>query len=407
MKEHIYSGVLLVFIGLTAFGVADVPEGIYFRGTELRRLKQQAEHAGQYLSEIESVADSLLSKGPWSITFFPGKAPSGDPHDYYSEGPYWWPDPENPGGPFIRRDGERNPARFIAHKKALNEMYFAVGYLSLAGYLFDDSRYSRRAAELLRVWYLDPQTRMNPNLNYGQAIPNKSPGRGVGIIDTHRWTKLVQFFGLLAKSQSWPEWEQRQLKKWFSDFLQWLNSSRNGLQEKQQGNNHTTWWAAQVAAYARFTGNKLIRQMAYRHAVEYIIPNQIEADGTFPKEEARTRSWSYVQFNLEAFALLCRLAETDGIDIWTAGKDDGGTVQKAIYAMVPFLESPQKWAYKQITKMTPGGRTFLYFAEQKFKDEKLLQLFVRLNKMRRRQSKKELRDPFLLICEMLSDKIDK
>lgn len=395
IKLVLLTGLMLTFLA------AEQPE-FYFSATQISTVKQGASTGNGYYTELRKVADSLLNEGPWSVTDTPGKAISGDPHDYYSEGPYWWPDPENPDGPYIRRDGERNPERFIAHKKALMNMQVAVSYLSLAGYVFDEPQYSQRAAELLRVWFIDPQTRMNPHLDYGQAIPNKSPGRGVGIIDTHRFARMVQFLPMLAGSGVWAENEQQQLKNWFADYLHWLNTSKNGLKEKRQGNNHTTWWAVQVAAYAQLTGNREMREMAYRHAKEFIIPEQIEEDGRFPKEEARTKSWSYVQFNLDAWALLCRLAENDGVKLWEFSNEKGGTVKKAIYAMLPFLVEPEKWEHQQITEKLPGRRSFLIFAAGAFNDGELKTTFDALNRQRRDQRKKELSDPFLLLCEMVS-----
>ena len=51
---------------------------------------------------INAPAESVVLKSK------PG--PSGDLHDYWSVSPYWWPDPDMPGGlPYVRRDGERNP----------------------------------------------------------------------------------------------------------------------------------------------------------------------------------------------------------------------------------------------------------------------------------------------------------
>jgi hypothetical protein len=196
-------------------------QSIYFAPADLSALEEAVDHKNTdlqpYLNELRLFADAYLRKGPWSVTYIESKAVSGDPHDYYSEGPYWWPDPDDPEAPYIRRDGMRNPERFTAHKEALAEMTVAVSVLSLAGHYLKDPVYSKRAVEVLRVWFLDPETRMNPNLNYAQAIPNRSPGRNFGIIDTHIWAAWFDFLQILSGSGYWPEKDQDKLRLWFAD----------------------------------------------------------------------------------------------------------------------------------------------------------------------------------------------
>src|SRR2546423_15021505 len=54
-------------------------------------------------------AQRYLNEAPVTVTAFPAPRSTGGVHDFYSEGDYWWPDPQNPQGPYIRRDGETNP----------------------------------------------------------------------------------------------------------------------------------------------------------------------------------------------------------------------------------------------------------------------------------------------------------
>ena len=171
---------------------------LYFNKAEIVTLKENFEsnnhESAPYATQLKKWAEVLLNQGPWSIADSKSPSISKNPNDYYSQGPYWWPDPENPDGPFIRRDGERNPQRFIAHKNKLNQMYQASFALIVAGYLFDEQKYIDHALKILDTWFINPKKRMNPNMDYAQAIPNKSPGRGVGIIDAHRFAKLLEAF---------------------------------------------------------------------------------------------------------------------------------------------------------------------------------------------------------------------
>ncbi len=328
-----------------------------------------------YLTELREFADHYLNKGPWSITFQPGMAISGDPHDYYSEAPYWWPDPGNPGAPYIRRDGLRNPDRFLAHKESLVEMTAAVSVLSMAGYFLHNPSYSERATELLRIWFLDKPTRMNPNLDYAQAIPNRSPGRCFGIIDTHNWSKWFAALDLLEKSGVWQMDERKRLLQWFADYLDWLLTSENGQQEKKTLNNHATWWTAQVAALAVYTGRTDILPILENHTKNILIRNQIEGNGCFPEEEKRTRSFDYTLFNLEAFGLICRIFERQGVDLWEWTNDKGGSVKKALDYMVPYLEDPDKWTAQQITEKNNAELSSLAFAGMRYPDAGYLQLY--------------------------------
>ena len=56
--------------------------------------------------------------------------------------------------------------------------------LGVAAWFFDDDPSAKQAARNLRVWFIDPETRMNPNLEHGQAIRGVNEGRGTGLIDT-------------------------------------------------------------------------------------------------------------------------------------------------------------------------------------------------------------------------------
>lgn len=307
---------------------------------------------------LRRAAGKALEEGPWSVTFHrPAGVPAGK-HDFYSEGPYWWPDPKNPKGPYIRRDGETNPDRFMAHRNDSERMGDAVLTLGAAAWLFDEPRYAARARELLFVWFLDPETRMNPNLEFGQAVRGRDYGRNAGIIDGRPfvWTALGVTF--LERTPGWDAAAGAGLRKWFAAYTEWLTGSAKGLAEKKTGNNHSTWWAVQVAAYAGFTGDRKMQEMVWNHYREVMVPGQFRPDGGAPREEARTRSLSYSAMNLDAFTLLCRMAGIAGTDLWRYRAPNGAALERAVAYLAPYVAQPEKWRLPQIRAYEAGGNYF-------------------------------------------------
>ncbi len=291
-------------------------------------------------------AASALKAGPWSVTFHRPDYVKADLHEYYSEAPYFWPDPKNPGGPFIRRDGERYADRYMHNRKDLGDMCEAVLSLGMAARFLKDSRCADRAAKVLSVWFLDEKTRMNPNLEYGQAIRGVNTGRGTGIIDTVSLMHLAQ--GVALMEDGLDKQVTAGLRRWFSDYAQWMNTSKKGTDEKKATNNHATWWTAQIASFATFCGDEALRAMAFDRYRTYLVPTEVQPDGSCPREEARTKSLSYSTMNLDGFSVLCRVAQTAGLDLWHFRTPAGIGIEKSFHYLLPYVLDPAKWHKQQI-----------------------------------------------------------
>ena len=299
-------------------------------------------------------ADRQLELGPWSVMDKKVVPPSGDKHDYMSVGPYWWPDPRKPDGlPYVRRDGEVNPERHDYDNVGLGKMAGAVETLALAFYLTDHEPYAARAATLLRVWFLDEATRMNPHLTYGQAIPGRCTGRGIGIIDTTRLVRLADAAGMLAGAEAWADADQRGLHDWFRRYLGWLRTSRHGKAEARTTNNHGTWYDVQAAAFALFVGEEDIARRVLEEAKARRIAAQIQPDGRQPRELARTKSWDYSTMNLKGMFDLATLGDRVGVDLWRFETADGRSIRKALDFLVPVAAGTQTWRHKQIKALEP------------------------------------------------------
>lgn len=311
--------------------------------------------------DLQHKADLAMQRGPWSVTDFGIVAPSGDPHDYYSEAPFWWPDPKNPDGPYIRKDGVMRHDRFMGHRDAVDELSYTVLYLCIAGYLLEREDYQARAAELLRIWFLNKDTRMYPRIIYGEAIKGITEGRAAGLIVLRQFNRIVHALGFLSENPKYTNLIEN-LQDWFSAMLQFLTTHEIGLQESRSGNNHAAWWTTHVATYAAFTGDEVRLQEAFEHYRSVIIPEQIMTDGSMPRELERTLSFHYTLFHLDACALLCEIAAQRGEDLWNYETKDGRSLKKAIQYVLPYLDNPYLWKFSQINGEIPDEQLSIQLA---------------------------------------------
>ena len=246
------------------------------------------------LKRLRRDAEKAMLEGPFTVTTKTRVPPSGDKHDYLTLAPYWWPDPAKADGlPYIRRDGELNPeSKRDTDNPSLNAMGSAVETLALAFYFTGEEKYAERAALLLRVWFLDKATKMNPNYEYAQAVMGRNNGRGAGLIDARRLIHVVDAVGMLAGSKAWAKQDQQALQDWFRAFVNWLQTSANGKEEASARNNHGSWFAAELSSFAMFIGDEALARKTVE-AVKVRIAWQIEPDGKQPLELDRTRAMSY------------------------------------------------------------------------------------------------------------------
>jgi hypothetical protein len=329
---------------------------------------------------LRAEADKRVKEGPWTVT---SDRPVGidiDPHDYYSEAPYWWPVPEDPTAPYVRRDGRVNPDRFVANKAALNSMCDAVFTLGAAAFFLDEPRYAQRAVRIINVWFVNPKTRMNPNLEYAQAIRNVNNGRGAGVLDGRGFIRAIQGMEFLAQAGEWDPKDQAAVRKWFEEYLRWLTTSKNALDEKTSGNNHASWWTAQTAAVASFVENQHEEEAAFDYYRDHILGRQIRADGGAPREESRTRSLSYSAFNAEALTMTCRIAQAAGTDLWSVRTKNGASLATVIDYLAPYLNDPKKWNKEQVSEFQNEGLYFLAFAGIGLKKPEYLAMYHKLER---------------------------
>ncbi len=287
-------------------------------------------------------AAKYLADKPVTVTAAHSPRSTGGVHDFFSEGDYWWPDPKNPDGPYIQRDGMSNPDNFVEHRRYLMRLSVQVPALAAAWRLTHDGRYADHAMGHLRAWFIDPETRMNPNLQFAQAIHGRFTGRGTGIIDTIHLVEVTRAAEILPLSKA----DRDGMNKWFAEYVAWLTTNKNRIDERDAKNNHGTCWVMQVAAFARLTGNS--EQLAYCRTrfKTVLIPNQMAADGSFPLELARTKPYGYSLFNLDAMTTIAQILSTSQDDLWRFETADGRGLRRATEYMYPFIADKSTWPLK-------------------------------------------------------------
>lgn len=305
----------------------------------------------QAFRNLVSLADGdLLLKPPTVMTkeYIPA---SGSKHDYVSLARYAWPDETQPNGlPYVMRDGVSNPELKKFDRSKLSVMAKAVYRLSLAYYFSGEEKYAQKATELIRVWFIDKKTKVNPNLRFAQHIPGKADGRCYGVIDAYSYVEMLDGVQLLEKSKSFTQKDSKLLKAWFSQLLKWLLTHPQAIEESYQKNNHATAYDVQVAAYALYTGNKKVFNDIVDNFPKRRIATQIMPDGKQPYELRRTLAFGYSQYNLTHIIDLMLMIKHQGVDFRQYCVSGEHSFFKAMDFLAPYMgKSVSDWPYQQIS----------------------------------------------------------
>jgi hypothetical protein len=349
-----------------------IPLATYGQGFDLAKFDR---------ARVIKAADRYLKETPVTITASTSPRSAGGKRDFFSEGDYWWPDPKDPNAPYVQRDGMTNPDNFVDHRRYLMRLSVQVPALAAAWVLTHKKVYAAKAANHLRAWFVDEATRMNPNLQYAQAIKGRFTGRGTGIIDTIHLVEVARAVEVLESGNAIPAADLASIKEWFADYLQWMITSKNGVEEREAKNNHGTCWVMQVAAFAHLTGNSELLNSCRTRFKTVLVPNQIDPDGSFPQELRRTKPYGYSLFNLDAFAAIAQILSTPADNLWTYKTSDGRSLAAAMKYMAPFIRDKKSFPKPpdvMFDKEWPMRQSSLIFAGLALDQKEYIELWKKL-----------------------------
>ncbi|NDP26123.1 MAG: alginate lyase family protein [Flavobacterium sp.] len=339
------------------------------------------------LNEIEKDrvlknAEFYLNAEPLTVTFSLCNRSAGTTHDFYSEGDYWWPDPQNPNGPYIRKDGMTNPTNFTAHRELLIRFSQISGALASAYILTNDRKYADKLILHLQAWFINENTKMNPNLLYAQAIKGIATGRGIGIIDTIHLIEVAKAIQAIQDSKSLSKTDLETIKVWFTNYLKWLTTHEYGIAERDNGNNHSVCWTMQVAAFADLINDKPTMDFCRNFYKNTLLPKQMAKDGSFPLELKRTKPYGYSLFNLDAMASICQILSTKEDNLFIYTTKDGKNLALGLQFMEPFIANKSLWSNQKDVmywEEWPVRQPSLLFGGIAFKNKKYTKLWKSLN----------------------------
>lgn len=327
------------------------------------------------------LADQMMKEQPVTITSSSCKRSAGGKHDFYSEGDYWWPDPENPTGPYIQKDGQTNPDNFVEHRLAMIRFSDITATLTSAWQLTVKQKYADQVMIHLNAWFVDSTTRINPNMLYAQAIWGRFTGRGIGLIDAYHFVEVARSIQVLEEKQALSTDQLKPIKAWFSEFLNWMTTHQYGIDEMNAKNNHGTCWAVTAAAMANLTGNEKVKQLCTDRFKTIFLPSQMANNGSFPQELRRTKPYGYSLFNIDAMCNLAQILSTPEDNLWEFQTTDGKSLKKGMEYIFPYIADKSKWPLAKdiyIWEEWPVRQSSLLFAGLAYQNEEYINAFLRL-----------------------------
>jgi hypothetical protein len=336
---------------------------------------------GNIRKETIAKAEQLIKEEPVTVTASTCKRSAGGKHDFYSEGDYWWPDPANPTGPYIQKDGQTNPNNFVAHRHAMIRLSEITATLTSAWLLTGKQNYANQVLVHLNAWFVDSATRMNPDMLYAQAIWGRFTGRGIGLIDAYHLVEVIRSVKVLEKKGGLTVEQLQPVKAWFSSFLNWMTTHQYGIDEMNAKNNHGTCWAVTAAAMADLVGNEKVKQLCTNRFKTILLPLQMANDGSFPLELKRTKPYGYSLFNIDAMCNLAEILSTPNDNLWEFQTTDGKSLKKGMDFIYPFIVDKSKWPFAKdiyIWEEWPVRQSSLLFAGIAYQNEAYINTFLSL-----------------------------
>ncbi|AYL97640.1 alginate lyase family protein [Mucilaginibacter celer] len=353
-----------------------------FTNKQMQADKSPVEQAAEAILKKQVLTEAAwaMQQQPITITASSSPRSAGGAHDFFSEADYFWPNPQNPDGPYINRDGLTNPYNFVEHRQAMIRFSKIIGALASAYKITGDIKYVNQAVIHLKAWFIDPETVMTPSLWFAQAVKGQFTGRNYGIIDTIHLMEVAQ--GVIVMEKAMDTKTAAGIKQWFAIYTEWLMTSKPGIQEKEVKNNHATCWAMQVASFAKLCNNEVVLDSLRLRYKTVLLPRQMGTDGSFPLELERTKPYGYSIFNLDAMTMLCQILSTPKDNLWEFETADGKSIKKGIAYLYPFVADKSKWTIKPDVMYWdnwPVAQPFLLFGADAYHENSWLNTWKNLD----------------------------
>lgn len=300
---------------------------------------QSSQLVGQWERELKQPHLSVVDKS---------KCFSGNPHNYESLAYYAWPNPDDPRAPYIYKDGMPSPeynnydgiklSRLKDHVRVLTEAFTATG----------DKRYLTSCTEQLNIWFVDKETVMNPNLNYGQFIPGDSRnglGHTGAVSEAYNFVYILDYIDELNECNALPTSLNKKMRKWFGKLLVWLRTSDLGLEMNGVADNHAVMYDVLSYRIAQYVNDKKTKRVIRNGFRQKRLATQIAADGRQTRELLRTKSMMYSIYNLQHIVYFCRMLEKDNIHFYSENRD---YIDVAMQFVGSCIENCDSYPYQEI-----------------------------------------------------------
>lgn len=298
-------------------------------------------------ARVLAKADTYLGVHPETVTANRAERSTGGPNDFYSEGDYWWPVPGKPDAPYEQRDGQTNPGNFVAHRLSMIRLSDIMGSLASAYLVTGEQKYADAAIDHLKAWFVTPETRMNPNLLYAQAIKGRHTGRSIGIIDTLHLIETARSAKVIGEAGALPAEDYEAVIDWFDEYSNWMNTHPHGIEEREWPNNHSIAWSLQIAAFSDLTGDQALMGHVREKFKNWYLPDMMNDAGGFPKELARTKPYGYSLFVIDLMGGIAHIASTDADDLWRYTTPNDHNMALGLDFIAPYIEDKSDWPYSQ------------------------------------------------------------
>lgn len=273
---------------------------------------------------------------------------SGNKNNYESLSFYTWPDEKNPQGPWIVKTGYINPMYKDYDFERMMHMSNALRNLAIAYYMTHDQLFYDSMIKWIDTWFINPATRMLPNMDYTQVRPGEDNNRGTcwGIIEAYSLIEVFEAYRLAESVTPFKKDINKKMHLWVKEFTQWMINSENGKQQSQVQNSLSTAYDVTLFYLAAFNNNKPLMKKLHASFADMRMEAQISEDGHMPYEMDGNRVFHDHMANIQHIVDFCILQKQLGKDYYAEHQE---IIDRAVGFLLPYLHDHQQFPYTQVS----------------------------------------------------------